>query len=1193
MERLLFSDCSFGWQYDGNSEIDYSVSGTDGTALEVIGSYGVLRTLNYFSGEIDAVSYDTVEWDIRMVSASQTDFLPNVLKAYSDTFCVKISDSSKKSYTYSAGEINFTLIGDGWYHAIADLPKNGQLNLNKITNFSICSHRGLAFNESLPQIYFRVDSVCFDKIRPAKPIIYGAQIDDSGSLRLLAKINRKEYEYLKESSLTALCGFLVGNISDFTVFPLNFESDKPYMNFLSDSMYCSENDEENLIFTVILSDFDTDNLRNKKISVRAYIECAYSSGKTEILYSHDDYSGGYEFSWDDIATEVSRKEAIDELNGVNSISDDTPIIDIKPSSGDAHTTPGKPYAVPVKYDDGTGICVAVYDVVRDFGAPVNDSSRDASVYIQKALNSAKYEGGGVVYIPEGVYRCEKTITIPSGVTLRGEWQSPEESQAEGTGTVLEVRTNGIEVEANPFVSLKTGGGFRNLTVIYPDNAEGNLTHFSPTVAETSDGGSDSYTVMNVTILGGTVGYDAATEWSELHYLKNVYISNLGTGIRINNVTDIGRLENIHISSNYLIENKLITITDKNKKKISDYIKANADGIYIQRSDWQYVYGMDINNVNRGLVFYSYIDTNDNNRVRGSNGQMFGISITDCNIAFDVVYTNAIGYSFTDISLSNCKYGLKFGEDFMASCEITNLKFSGICSVPIEVNSKKNGKITVTNSDFGATDIFNYAVTVKYGNISLQQCSFSQNKKHVYIAGTAGSVSVLGCNFPDSADIYRSSGKENFIKIDSSPLNLPVSVYKHAYRRTVPTAASMDVYDVSDYGAESGKDSTAAFKSALSDAKNTGGTVYIPQGEFYVNEPLVVPSGVELRGIYDVPTHSVTKGSVICTRYGKNNEAATAFISLEEGSGINGVSFYYPEQTYTDFIPYAWTVQSRGKNCWAKNCVFINSYNALDFGTNPSDGHYINYVSGSPLRRGIFVGNNASNGWVENIQFNPHYWKRANITDIDRTDSSLLNNELVYTLEAMIFGDNASEHVLATFGYAAKNLLVFKTQGNGGTNGIFIGHGSDGCRNALVAEELDTVVMINSELVSMNYTENMHHIVMKPTVTGTLAQFNMTAWGQPTASSIKVESGNLVIAQLFYHNLENTANIADVSGGTLCMSSSMLPIKKMYFNVNNNGRIHLIANLKKQTSSNLPPVSRELFDSIRICGAISQKNNWWL
>lgn len=1191
--KLILSDCSKGWQYAGNSTINYSVSGTEGMALEVVGAYGTLRPLSYSISQIDVSGYDTVEWDMCAISQSGNDVLPDILKAYSDTFYLKLSDCADKEYSYPADEINFTRIGNGWYHAKAVLPQDGGLDLTKITGFSLATLQSIAFCESLPQTKFRIDTVYFGKKKTVEPKLDGAQINDDGNLRFIASVGKEKYEFLRESCSIVESGFLVGNAADFSDSPLEFGAQKPYTNYSSGQLCYLENDEENLFFTAVLSGFDINSLRSNRITVRAYIYCYYSSGESEVFYSSDDYSGGYEVSWDEISAEVSAKEAADKLNNINIIEDETPIIQVKPSVGNSAYTAGEPYAVPVKYDDGTGVCVAIYNVVRDFGAPVNDLTKDSSAYIQRAMNAAKDKGGGVVYIPEGVYRCEKPLTVPGGVTLRGEWQSPEQVSAADNGTVLVVKTGAKDVSGEPFVSLKTGGGFRNISIIYPDNAQGKLTEFSPTIAQTPAAGSDSYTVMNVTILGGTVGFDAAAAWSELHYLKNVYISSLGQGIRINNVTDIGRIENVHISPEYLLENAFIPITAENKRKISDYIRANADGLYIQRSDWEYVYNLEVKGINRGIVFESYIDTSDNDRVRGSNGQMFGVNISDCNTAFDVVYTNAIGYAFTDIAVTNCNYGLKFSEAFMASCEITNLEFSGRVSVPIEVNSQNNGKITVTNSVFGCSYAAGYAVTVKGGNISLQQCKFTQNSKHVYAAGSSGAVSVLGCTFPHRADIYRTSGREDYIKIDNSPLNLPICAYKHVYRRSIPTAASSDVYDVTDYGAISGTDSTDAFKSALAAAGDTGGTVYVPQGEYYVNEPLTVPNGVELRGIYDVPTHSVTKGSVICTSYGRNNENAAAFISLEEGAGINGISFYYPEQRFTDFIPYSWTVQSLGKNCWAKNCVFINSYNALDFGTNPSDGHYINYISGSPLRRGIFIGNNSSNGWVENVQFNPHYWKRANISGLDTTGSERLNNELNLTLESMIFGDNASEHVLATFGYAAKDLLVFVTQGKGGTNGIFIGHGSDGCRNALVAEELDTVVMINSELVSMNYTEDMHHIVMKPTVTGTLAQFNMTAWAQPLNSSIKLDSGKLIIAQLFYHNLENTSNIAEVGGGTLYMSSSMLPIKDVHFSVKDDGKINLKANLSKQTLSTLPPACREMFGYIRFLGAISQTHSWWV
>ncbi len=1191
-ETLILSNCTSGWSYSGNSSIDYSVSGTSGTALEVVGAYGTMRPLSFSMASTDISGYATVHWDMYASNMSGQDVLPDILSAYSDLFYVKLGDSNGKGYTYPLDEVTIVRTGGNWYRASVELSR-ADIDLKNFASFTISTLSGMSFCETLPQTRFRVDSLGVS-IRPdIIPVIAGAQIDGEDRLRFIASVKKHEYEALKEKCLIVEYGFLVADSNDYSSIPLEFSSSQNYKNYSSNPMYLIGEDTENLYYTVILSGYNTSEFKNKEISVRAYIICTVNSGDSRIYYSNDDLSGGYEVSFEEIKTEAASKEAINNMNKINVIEDTTPITNVKPASGNVKITAGTPYAVDIKYDDNTGVCIAIYDVVRDFNAPVNDLTKDSSTYIQRAMNAAKEKGGGVVYIPEGVYRCEKPITVPGGVTLRGEWQSPDVVSPAGSGTVLLVRTGDKAASPEPFVSLKTGGGFRNITVLYPATASGNLTEFSSTIAETPAGGSDSYTVMNVTILGGSVGFDAATAWSELHYLKNVYISNLSKGIQMNNVTDIGRLENIHISPRYLLSNSLIPMSEDTKKTVSEYIYNNADGLYIQRSDWEYVYELYIDGVNRAIAFESYIDTADNNRVRGSNGQMFGVEITGCKKAFDVVYTNAIGYAVTDVKITDCEYGFDFGKDFLASFEITNLDLKGRVKYPIKLNSQQNGKVSVTNSEFECDGVEKYVVTVNGGSISLQQCAFSQNEKHVIAESGSGAVSVLGCKFPSRPDISRTSGRQDYIKVDNTALDLPVSEFKHVYRRSVPTAASMDVYDVTAYGAVSGYDSTAAFIAAIGDAKRTGGTVYVPQGEYYVNQPLVIPSGVELKGVYDVPTHSVTKGSVIFTTYGKNNENAAAFISLEENSGISGISFYYPEQSYTDFIPYAWTVRSLGKNCWAENCVFINSYNALDFGTNPSDGHYVNYIGGSPLRRGIFIGNNSSNGWVENVQFNPHYWKRANISILDTTDSELLNNAVNQTLEAMIFGDNASEHVLGTFGYAAKDLLVFRSQGGKGTNGVFIGHGSDGCRNALVAHELDRVVMINAELVSMNYTEDMHHIVMNKTVTGTLAMFNMTAWAQPLDSSIKVDGGELLICQLFYHNLENTSNIAEVSGGTLFMSSSMLPIKDVHFKITANGKIRLKANLSKQTSSTLPPACREALRFARDAGAFSQTHSWWV
>lgn len=931
-------------------------------------------------------------------------------------------------------------------------------------------------------------------------------------------------------------------------------------------------------------------MRKKLISL--FLCCAVFSGaltgcsekKKEVKFGNIKYNFPYPTGDSTSATVPDGIGNNQFLKGLNFIDDTTPVI--KPVTVDTKKrTPGQPYAVDVKYDDGTGICVAIYNVAEDFEA-CTDGSKDATPAIQRALRQAEKDGGGVVYMPEGIYLCENTLEIPAGVTLRGEWVSPDVSPVGSCGTVILVRskTRGRE-SGSAFIKMKAGAGLRNVNILYPEQTAEEVAKYPATIQEN---GGDSFTVENTTIAGCWNGYQGNLNWSELHYLKNVYITAFNNAIMLDNITDIGRLEGIHLAPDYLVDNTLFPFGDEDKQIIRDYMFEFAVGLWMQRSDWQYTYDFNA----KGL--YCAIRQIYNNEKRAANAQYCNVNIENCKIGIDIQATNAIGCTFTDINIKGnekCTYGVLMNAGFSETSEFQNLNISGPISE--QFSCLGTGHLSITNSKFSATKEKAYAVNMHRGSISIQQSEFDGRSKHIDVSTDCGGVSVLGCTFGGNPDIRYSKTKETFIKIDHTALELPkTSGRLHVYRRSIPTASSFAVYNIVDYGAEEGKDCTKAFKDAITAAKEKGGIIYVPYGEYILSEPITIPTGVELRGIYNVPTHSATKGSVIKTSVGKGNENGTPLITLEEDSGINGVSFYYPEQSFTKFIAYPWTVQSKGPNCWAINCVFINSYKALDFGTYPSDGHYINYCSGAPLVKGIFVGNNSSNGWMENCQFNPHYWKRADLSQMPAEKGDELNNVINETLDVFIVGDNKSEHMLGNFAYGGNNLLTLISQGNGGLNGTVIGHGSDGCRNALVVEEADTVEFINAELVSMNGNGNMHHITMKPTVTGTVALFNSMMWAQPSPEAILMQGGKLVVHQLTYYNMEDTTNLVGASGGELYYSTVMLPAKACQVKALKNSKVYLIGNIARQSLSFMAPTDGVKVNCYSDGAAITEKATWW-
>lgn len=99
---------------------------------------------------------------------------------------------------------------------------------------------------------------------------------------------------------------------------------------------------------------------------------------------------------------------------------------------------------------------------------------DISSKLQKMLDEAFAAGGGVVYIPAGIYCMKNNVTVPGGVELRGCSSVPTRDQSgNSSGTVIAVYY-GYDAEnpdtASALVTLRGhGAGVRGIRFIYPEN----------------------------------------------------------------------------------------------------------------------------------------------------------------------------------------------------------------------------------------------------------------------------------------------------------------------------------------------------------------------------------------------------------------------------------------------------------------------------------------------------------------------------------------------------------------------------------------------------------------------------------------------------------------------------------------------------------------------------------------------------
>ena len=140
--------------------------------------------------------------------------------------------------------------------------------------------------------------------------------------------------------------------------------------------------------------------------------------------------------------------------------------------------------------------VVVADAVATdarFGAVPNNPKVDNRAAIQSAINEVRFEGGGTVFLPGGVYTVKGPLTVPANVTLRGDWSS---TPSAGGQTILAADVHAGAI-GKPFISLLgANAGLSHLSVWYPNQNFVHPSRYPPTVRSFAS----SVTVSDVTLV---------------------------------------------------------------------------------------------------------------------------------------------------------------------------------------------------------------------------------------------------------------------------------------------------------------------------------------------------------------------------------------------------------------------------------------------------------------------------------------------------------------------------------------------------------------------------------------------------------------------------------------------------------------------------------------------------------------------
>lgn len=709
------------------------------------------------------------------------------------------------------------------------------------------------------------------------------------------------------------------------------------------------------------------------------------------------------------------------------------------------------------------LIICTFDASQEpFGA-IADGQTDCTQAINAALQQTAQKGGGCVYLPEGKYLIQGTIQIPTGVSLCGDWVNPEQEPAGTKGTIL-IGGEGLKTQP-AFVKLDgSANGILNITLMYQEQNLQTLQEYPVTITQPQ---GDSATVQNVTIVNGNNAICLGSEnASQLHTIKNVYISCLGTALSLDRIYDIGRLENIHVSAAYWQENQIIPV--ENKSSIADAMFEQTTGFLLKRSDWEYTYDMYLTGLKNGVIVTK---TDAEGTLTGSNAKFTGLYITDCDTGLTVEHTNDIGLTFTYLEITtqnrDCISAIQYQTGHSSFTQYVECKFDGNFSQLFD-GADSSSFSPFTHCTFRNTQTSTPLFKTQTSKLAFHECKF-ENEKIFDQVPSSIVASFTDCSFTGSPD-FGTAADSAYFQNDLTKTNMVyTSKRKHQYIENTPLSYTKTLLSITSFGAKANDDTfdnAPIIQAALDQcAEYGGGVVYIPQGQYTVKGHLTVPEGVLLSGCFMTPVHAnyTVNASTLRVYADIDNPDGQSLITLSSHSGVKGFAIRYPGILSEDgaqlLHTYPYSIQSNGDGCYAMYITTPFAYQFIDFGSNPSPNHYIQYCSGCVFGTGIFAGNNSKNGWIENCHFNPNYAFSAGETVWGPIDFALLSQNST----TFVFGYNKSEHVLGTFVYGTSKGMYFIEQDGKSTNGTFIAHGSDYADMGICVEECGTIEMINAQI----------------------------------------------------------------------------------------------------------------------------------
>lgn len=768
----------------------------------------------------------------------------------------------------------------------------------------------------------------------------------------------------------------------------------------------------------------------------------------------------------------------------------------------AEPSPGMPGDEPILYNRNA----------VDKGADPSGQA-DSTDAIQSCLNEVA-KTGGVVFLPAGRYRVGGTLSVPEGVTLRGEWRNPDEGGL-GQGTILMAYAGRGETdpEAKAFIQLKKGTSLQYIGVWYPEQDAADIQPYPAAIR----GEGHNY-IHNVTLYNAYIGlYDH--HCSSL-LVRGLYGTVLSTGIDAADGYDIPRIEEVSFDTAYWIGSGLPGApSGLTADRLNSYTRERVTGILTGRQDGGYWYDLTIANARYGC----YIE----------NGGIYIGALTTRKVQYGV-YVTGISYPGLELTYSDIEAsvnGLYYAVPERETAVISKTSFRG---ADIAVYGVNTGGYGINLNDCTLSGWQDQAIRMNGGNLTVSGSKFEGSGAAILLQGRVSQAVLTGNQFADAVRAVSAEESTRLVRDDSSRDVPSMPDYDHP---AVPVcrAASDRLVLAADYGAAAGgqRDCTAAIQAALDEAGKSGGIVYLEGGIYRLDGALRIPAGVELRGSFEGPHfgNSTMKGTQLYVYGGKGRPDEAPFLDLGKGAGVSGMTVFYPEQGYSDRLTgaeqvkaYPYTIRANADS-FIRNMALINAYSGVDGMTNRCDGLVVSDVSGMALFEGLTLGNGTRGGAVRNFHLNSSGWVQqagypnapdGTVLAEGMTGRELFEDYLTRTVTEFTLGDVRDVHFFSCFGIdiATDIRLVKDPFTSGSFEGTTWGVVFDGSHNGIVAEDgCDAQLTMLGTMGIFNKQGGGYNVVTRPGFTGYIRLMTAGELGGGSKLAL-VEGGHVEMVQVF-------------------------------------------------------------------------------